>query len=107
MTTNPGPITEAMVWEAANGAGFEYSWWERVEYIEGDWDKPGIIEVTIENPDGGKSISKRLTPADLMKEYREIETETHCGGCHLVLDPDACTTDLIFQQAMLGEILYA
>ena len=38
MTTNPGPITEAMVWEAANGAGFEYSWWERVEYIEGDWD---------------------------------------------------------------------
>ena len=107
MTTEQGPITEAMVWEAANGSEFEDSWWEKARYIEGDDETPGIIEVTIENPMSGKSITKRLTAAHLLKAYREIETTTHCGDCHLILDPDACTTDLIFQQAMLGEIVYA
>jgi len=103
-------ITARMVWEAANGSEFEGagSWWEKARYIEGDAETPGIIEVTIDNPAWyGESITKRLTAAHLLKAYREIEDQTHCGDCHLILDPDACTTDLIYQQAMLGEIVYA
>jgi|TARA_R110000751_G_scaffold276246_1_gene377156 hypothetical protein len=94
------------VWEAVTGGFCNYSWWEEFRFEEGDWDEPGVVVVTIENPMGGESITKRLTALDIWHTYRSMPHQTHCGECNLITDPDACSFDLVLQTAMLGEITY-
>ena len=94
------------VWRAVMGGNTNYSWWEWFEYESGDWDEPGVVLVTIENPLGGESITKRLTGLDLWHAYRLMPHQTHCGECNLITDPDSCTFDLVLQTAMLGEIAF-
>ena len=101
---NPTP---AMVWKVVGGSLPNYSWWEWFQYSEGaDWETPGTLTVTGENPNGGRSIIKRLSALDLLHCYLAMEQKTHCGDCDLIADPDICSSDLILQHAMFGEIVY-
>lgn len=102
--SNPTPT---MVWEVVGGGLPNYPWWEWFEYSEGaDWETPGTLTVTAENPQVGDSITKSLTALDMLHAYLTMPNRTHCGGCDLIGDPDACSSDLILQQAMYGEIVY-
>ena len=105
--------TPSMVWEIVVGDLPNYSWWESMEFIEGDIDTPGLVEIVGENPGSymqnapeGASITKRLTALDLLHAYQAMPQKTHCGGCDIISDPDACSADLILQWAMYGEIVY-
>jgi len=99
--------TATMVWEVVGGGLPNFEWWERFEYSEGaDWDIPGTFTVTAENPKGGESITKALTALDMLHAYLEMPNRTHCGGCDLIGNPDECSSDLILQWAMYGEIVY-
>lgn len=99
--------TQTMVWEAVCGGLATYSWWEGFEFSEGsDWDKPGVLTVTVEDPMRGPPITKQLTALDMFHAWQGLAVKTHCGTCDLIGDPDMCSSDLILQQAMLGEIVY-
>jgi hypothetical protein len=103
-------ITEQNVWEAVNGGLPNWSWWHSFEWGEDtDWDKPGTITVVGEDPDydeGTAFITKTFTAKDLVDAFNSMESQVHCGGCHLIEDPDDCSSDLILQQAMYGEIVF-
>lgn len=105
-------INAQTVWEAVNGGLADYSWWVSFEYGEEgtDWDTPGTLIVEAEDPDfeeGSRhTIIKTFTAVDLLDAYNALEFQTHCGSCHLIEDPDMCSSDLILQQAMYGEILF-
>jgi len=102
--TNPTPT---MVWEVVCGALPNYSWWEWFRFSEGaDWETPGTLTVTSENPNGGRSITKHFEALDLLHTYLAMEQKTHCGGCDMIADPDICSSDLILQHAMFGEVVY-
>jgi hypothetical protein len=98
--------TASMVWEVVVGDVPNYSWWVWAEYVKGSYEVPGIFRLTGENPMGGKDITKDLTALDLLHAYQAMLQKTHCGGCDLIGNPDACSSDLILQQAMYGEIVY-
>lgn len=102
---NPTP---KMVWDVVCGGLPNYEWWEYFEISDGSgWNIPGTLTVTVENPKGGKSITKELTALDMLHCYLEMPNRTHCGGCDLIGDPDICTSDLILQWAFFGEEVYA
>ena len=51
----------------------------------------------------GRAVGQAL---DLLHTYLAMEQKTHCGDCDLIADPDICSSDLILQHAMFGEIVY-
>ena len=59
-----------------------------------------------ENPNGGDNITKTLTAADMLAAADAMPNKTHCNGCDILTDPDDCSSDLILQWAMYGEIVY-
>jgi hypothetical protein len=100
--------TATMVWEVVCGGLPNYEWWERFQFSDGsDWNIPGTLSVTVENPQGGESITKELTALDMLHTYLKMPNRTHCGGCDLIGDPDACSSDLILQWTFFGEEVYA
>lgn len=103
---NPTP---RMAWEAVNGGLPNWSWWHNFEYLEEgtDWETPGTLRVTGEDPnDEEKSITRSFTAADLLQAYWDMPNKTHCGGCSIIGDSDDCSSDLILQWAMYGEIVF-
>lgn len=103
---NPTPT---MVWQAVTGGFPNFEWWRQFDYMEDgtSWEVPGTLRVKAEDPnDERKTITKSFTALDLLHAYKEMPNKTHCGGCALIGDPDACSSDLILQWAMYGEIVY-
>lgn len=110
-------IDPLKLWRATFGGGpFSFSWWQRAHFIEpADWETPGSIEVSIENPnsDNPPVIRKTLTSDDLVRAYKWLlnNPRYHCFG-YLVganladEDFDACEGDTLLQIAMLGEEVY-
>ena len=120
----PGPRTdddepadedarEQAAWQAVFGSmGHVYEWFKEINYTDTEttWEVPGEVEVIAEDPnDETKTITKTLDAADLVRAYDQLRAAgggTHCGSCDLIYDPDECTSDLLLQQAMYGEIVY-
>jgi hypothetical protein len=100
--------TPARAWQACMGGSITESWWLSVEYGEEGttWEKPGTLIVTVEDPMGYRPITKTFTALDLLHTYQQMKHKTHCGGCDVVGDPDACSFDLILQWAFFGELVY-
>jgi len=101
-------------WEAVTGSGFIYSWWRDVRYSEGaDWETPGTLTVTVDDPDGYDAgdhvledkLTRSFTAGDLLDAYDAMPHKTHCDGCDLITDPDACS-EAILQWAFFGEVVY-
>ena len=104
---NPTPT---MAWEAVTGGFPSFEWWHSFRYQEPNtsWEVPGSLQVIAEDPsDEKKTLTKTFTALDLLHAYRAMPNKTHCGGCDLIGDPDECSSDLILQWAMYGEIVYA
>ena len=69
------------------------------------------VLVVIDDPysrDTPKAKAHRLTLKDLVSAYLSLgeNDAVHCGGCHILYDPDACSGDRILQQAIFGEQIY-
>ena len=114
----PGPRTdddepadederEELAWRAVCGSLPTWEWWRQFSYQGlADWDTPGELIVVGENPNGGDNIAKTLTAADMLAAADAMPNKTHCNGCDILTDPDDCSSDLILQWAMYGEIVY-
>ena len=99
-------------WEAVCGSLPTWTWWREFKFMAGaDWDRPGELAVTGDDPDDDtKTISKTLTARDFLAAYDKLRTTDnggkHCGTCDLIDDPDDCSSDLLLQVCMYGEIVY-
>jgi hypothetical protein len=108
----PTPERLQAAWEAVAGSLPTWEWWREFKFMAGaTWDRPGELAVTGENPnDETKTITKTLTARDFLAAYDKLRTTDnggqHCGTCDLIDDPDDCSSDLLLQQAMYGEIVY-
>jgi hypothetical protein len=91
-------------WSEIFGASFEiWEWWFAVNYIEGDWDKAGTVEVIAEHEGSDELEIKRFTVEEIASAYNA------CLAKGLDVDienMDACSSDLVIQMAMFGEIIY-
>lgn len=109
------PVTIAMdkdeVWSNIFGSGFEIlvdEWVHSIVFLEGDWDKHGVVELKYEDPNTGNQVRKTLTIVDIANAVSNLTAEgwTHCGGDHVLDDPDACVGDAVIQYALFGEFIY-
>jgi len=105
------------LWEAVLGSGWEtWGWWEDAVYSKGaDWDSIGTITLTIANPDDedSKPISKMLGVDDLAAALAKSISRGYrdsCTGERIDLDVqggfDACSSDVVLQIAVLGDVVY-
>lgn len=101
------------LWSEVFGAGFELSpWVKSVEWIEGSWDRPGVVEVGLDAPDDVGIKQATITPADLIAALdgavraRMVDT---CTGnpIHEHMEWDACSSDVLIQIAVLGDVYYS
>lgn len=98
------------IWSDVFGSGYEYSpWWVRVSYSNGaDWDKHGVATIKHWGKEDDNVLeTTKVTVEDIAKAYATLTADkwTHCGGCGLD-DPDACSSDVVLQMAVFGEIVY-
>jgi hypothetical protein len=86
-----------------------WSWWYRIDHTTGDWDTPGYVTLSIEDPDDDRLlIHKDVTPEDIFAALDKA-TEMypwHFGRRDGLLDLDASSADLVLQVALFGEAVY-
>lgn len=86
-----------------------WSWWNGISHLTGDWDTPGLVLLTVEDPDNeDRVISKSLRPEDIFAALAKA-TEFypwHFGRRDGLLDLDASSADLVLQVAIFGDAVY-
>lgn len=123
--SEPLEVTVKVIWDESRvrrlwcnilGGGWEYcSWWREVRYAEGaDWDKPGKVTLWVDHPDfaeGTKEKRKTISPKDVVEAlYKAMEKGyvDACTGSPIFeeMSWDQCSSDVILQIAVLGEVVY-
>jgi len=90
------------VWVAAT-EGYLPEWWHTVDITPGG----ERLFVCVDDPTNDKCVVRQiLTKAQLLSAYLSIPDPTHCGGYHILHDPDSCTADEILQQAVFGKNVF-
>jgi hypothetical protein len=91
------------VWVAATDTDYLPEWWDTV-----DITASGVrLSVRVDDPmHDTRLVRKVLTKHQLLIAYLSMADPTHCGGYHILHDPDSCGADLILQQAAFGEIVF-
>lgn len=87
---------------------FQFDWWLAVKYLDGaDWDRPGCVQLTIED-ENGKPLTKKLILENLLQAYQHVVAKgyVHCGTTVDIEDMDECASDMVLQTAMLGDVVY-
>jgi hypothetical protein len=100
-------MDDAEFWSELFGSTeFTYSWWRRVKY-QGDasWEKPGIVELTIEDPENEGYLTKALSLADLVTAYNAIASDPNYPDMNIE-NMDEDSADLVFQYVMLGDVVF-
>jgi len=96
-------------WSNVMGSiNFNFEWWLAVKYLDGaDWDKPGVVQLTIKDADD-KPYTKKLMAHHLVDAYRYVVDKgyTHCGTDVDIENMDECSSDMVLQTAMLGDVVY-
>ena len=97
-------------------AGESWEWWLDVRFVEGDWDVPGVVHLEIENPDDemGMPVSKDVRLDDVAEAFATAVVRGYrdtCTGKPISADDvdaglDACSSDVILQLLVLGEVVY-
>lgn len=105
------------LWEATFGSGFEsMPWWTRVHYeLDTNWDKPGIVALSIEDPERYDAVvTRHVTMHELLLAIEDAKRTCvdACTGQPITTTPgevdfDACVGDAILQIAVLGEVVYS
>lgn len=102
-------ISKTDFWSNIMGSlEFHFEWWRAVKYLDGaDWDKPGVVQLTIED-ENGKPLTKKLTLGALLLAYQRVIDKgyTHCGMDVDIDNMDECSSDMVLQTAMLGDVIY-
>ena len=93
---------EQQVWEAVTD--FDYL----PSYFGKCIARTKSLHISIENPscEEPRYIQESFTKKQLVEVYLSMPDRTHCGACDVVLDPDACSPDLLMQHALFGEVVY-
>lgn len=101
------------LWSAVMGSGWEtWPWWQSVKYLEGDWDVPGRVQVSIDDPDAEDAALVRVITLsaliDAVHTVNERGFVDLCTGRPIDWeDLDACVGDLVLQIAIFGKEIYA
>lgn len=119
MTNQPNTDTLAFSesaiedWQSIFGSAAETNpWWRGIAHITGDWDTPGRVLLTIDNPDAGAQeyLNRLFEPVDIL---RALAKATELYPWHFVrhgderyLDLDAESSDVVLQVALFGEVVY-
>jgi hypothetical protein len=98
------------IWADIFGSGYEYlDWIESIRFKKGaDWDVAGEVAISyVSQDDDGIVLDEVFTAEEVFKAYEVIDTSgyQHCGGCDLS-DPDVCTTDMVLQQLVYGDVIF-
>lgn len=102
---------EREVWGLVFGSGFStWGWWRKVQWMDGGWDEPGTVALSIEDPDCGRNeeavIVKMLQPSDVFGAIQAMLDDGSLDA-HDLEDMDADSADRVLQQAVLGSVVYA
>lgn len=132
MTTITAPhatieVNPEEVWEQAFGtSGETWGWWVSIDFFDGaTWeaDNGGFVRLTITDPDDADAddaeqgtITKDVRVADVLAAVQTAVDKGYldtCTGTPLAnkltegdLDWDACTSDVVLQVAVLGDVIY-
>lgn len=102
-------IDEAEFWSSIMGSSeFPHEWWLKIKYHgEADWDVPGSVTVTALD-ENDNPVSKTLTIEDLVKAYEVVIDKQyhHCGTKVDIDNMDDCSSDMVLQVAMFGDVVY-
>ena len=99
---------EQQVWEAVTDFDYLQSYFGKCIA------RTKSLHISIENPSSDspydypspRYVHKSFTKKQLVEVYLSMPDRTHCGACDVVLDPDACSPDLLMQYAFFGEVVY-
>lgn len=97
-------------WASIFGASATmWSWWRGLNHVTGDWDVPGTVLLTVEDPDDeDKTVTMECSPEDIFSALRKANRLYP----HLFrrfdgyLDLDAGSADVVLQVAIFGEAIY-
>lgn len=108
--------SQQSLWEAVFGSSGEtWDWWHAVRLVEGDWDKIGRVYLEVTNPDDemGMPVNATIGIQDVADAYAKAVARGYrdaCTGRRLTLDLDAgldaCSSDVVLQIAVLGDVVY-
>ena len=97
-------------WSSIMGSSeFPHEWWLKIKYHgEADWDKPGTVTVTGLDGETDEPVSKTLTIEDLVCAYEAAITKPyyHCGMKVDIDNMDDCSSDIVLQLAVFGDVVY-
>ena len=94
------------VWKTVEGGSYHPEIYSEVVMYDNK------VKVVVLNPysenNRSPEMTRTLTLKTLVKAYLSLDEEdaTHCGGYHILYEPDACSGDLLLQQALFGEIVF-
>lgn len=103
-------LMDEPIWTQVLESGWDtFEWWTAAEFLEGDWDVPGVVLVTHTPPDDPDepATTHRLDEAAINAAYVTAKLK-HSGGLfHLFEDDiDAIAGDVVMQIACFGKIVY-
>ena len=90
------------VWEAVEAGTYHPAIYSEVFMYDNK------VKVVFLNPYKDNMMTRTLTLKTLVRAYLSLDESnaTHCGGNHILYEPDACSGDTLLQQALFGEIIY-
>ncbi len=110
--TVPVVIEADRLWSEVFGGGYEYAPAVcRVKFDHGTtWEKAGVAQVFIENPENDMAlVDRRVVIDDIAEAYGKLLAMGyhHCGA-PLDLDSfDSCASFDVLQMAVFGELVFA
>jgi hypothetical protein len=107
--TTPIYMQADELWRRVFGADPETfgGWWRAITYMEGDWDKAGLAEVILEDPeDEDKSVSMMLNAANLAAGLSDPAFPEHLRQDILNDNVDCVSADALIQHIVYGEIVF-
>lgn len=116
------PQRDVDLWSRVFGsAPGSWPWVWDIDFIEGDWDKPGRAKVVYWNPDGewdaenqcpaeieGEAELTMDSIRDALEECVSGDYRDACTGrpIHERMDWDACSSDTLLQLAVMGTVTF-
>jgi hypothetical protein len=104
------------LWENTFGTeGTSWSHWHEETFLTGDWDTIGTVRLGIQDPESDNeddTVTKVIGLNDIVQALQTLlNNGTTCWGHPLYVsgeqfDWDASASDMVLQQAVLGEIVY-
>lgn len=110
-------VADEELWSSVMGSAWEtWEWWLWVDYVEGSWETPGEMWVVVLNPWEDEAdpwedgvLSAKVTLPDIERALGELTEHQGVMEClsRDELDFDSVMGDVVIQQAVLGDEIYA